>query len=147
MEELKNVLCGTVNPSKNIPSYLIWVYTSPMTDNNYTKLQFHPDSAVYFYYIRTFPDKSYSIMEGKGDFDVKNNILKIFFETFSTVQSNEVGNNRDVLEEKNLEAEFEMELYNGVMLIRQINGKKIFAEDDGNKIFNFMENWNFSLEQ
>ena len=86
-------------------------------------------------------------MEGKGNYEAKNSSIKIYFETFSTVLKNEVENNRNVLEEKGLEAELEIELYNGGMLVRQINGKKIFAEDDGNKIFDFKENWNYSLEQ
>ena len=147
MEEIKNVLCGAVNPKPDIPSYLIWVYTSPIIDYNFTKLQFHPDSKVYFYYIRSYSNKSYIIMEGNGNYEVKNDIIKIYFETFSTVQNNEAENNRNVLEEKNFEVELEVELYNGGMLIRQIYGKKIFAEDDGNKIFDFKENWNYSLEQ
>ena len=147
MEELKNILYGAVNPNPDMPSYLVWEYTSPIIDYNYTKLQFQPDSTVFFYYIRSYSNKSYTTMEGKGNYEVKDNIVKIYFEIFSTVQNNEVENKRNVSEEKNLEIELEIELYNGGMLIKQINGKKIFAEDDRNKIFDFKENWNYSLEQ
>ena len=147
MEGLKNILYGAVNPNPNVPSYLTWVYTSPITENNYTKLQFYPNSVVYFYYVRSYSDKLYTIMEGKGNYEAKNNIIKIFLETFNTFQRNEAVNNMNVFEEKNLEVELEIDLYSDGMWIRQINGKKIFAEDDGNKKFNFKKNWNYYLEQ
>jgi len=148
MEELKKILYGAVNPNPYIPSYLVWKYTSPIADYNYTTLHFHENSSVFFYYIRSSSNDSYTIMEGNGNYEVKNNnILKICFEIFSTVQNNEVGKNRNVSVEKNFEVELEVELYDGGMLIKQSNGKKIFAEDDGNKIFDFKESWNYSLPQ
>ena len=147
MEELKNILYGTESPNPEIPSYLIWEYTSSINDYNYTKFQFQPDSIVFFYYIRSYSNKSSIVMEGKGNFEVENNIIKICFEVFSTVQNNETENQRNVTEEKNLKVELEIELYNGGMKIKQIKGKKIFAEDDGNKVFDFKESWNYSLEQ
>jgi hypothetical protein len=147
IEELKNILYGAVDPNPNIPSYLVWEYTSSKSEYNYTKLQFNLNSIVYFYYIKTYSDKSYIIMEGNGNYNVKNNIIKIIFETFTTSKSNEYGNIRDVLEEENLVVELEMKLYNEGMLIKQINGKKIFAEDNGKKILDFKKKWNFSLPQ
>ena len=111
MEELKNILYGAVNSNPYIPSYLVWKYTSSIVDYNYTTLHFHENSSVFFYYIRSSSNESYIIMEGKGDYKVKNNsIVKICFEIFSTVQNNEVEKNRNVSEEKNFEVEVELEL-------------------------------------
>jgi hypothetical protein len=152
IDELKNILYGAVKPNKVIPSSVVWEYiNSKMKDYNYTILNFHTDSVVYFKYSRSysnklFSNKSYIGIEGKGNYEVNNNIIKICFEKLSTVQYNRNRNKKNELEEKNLEVELEIELYNGGMLVRQINGKKIFAEDNGNKIFDFKKRWIYDVE-
>ena len=139
---LKNILVGDENrnPNPSPPwSYLLWEYTSSI---NYTSMQFHPNSNMFFRSISRYPDKSYTIMDGNGPFEIENNVIRIYFNRFSIFQGNELE-----WEKNNLIIELEIEIHDTGMLVRQISGKKILFEDYGGKVFDFNENWYISLER
>ncbi|MDR2910570.1 MAG: hypothetical protein LBV47_04280 [Bacteroidales bacterium] len=143
MDELKNRLEGSAKSDIYPPQYLLWEHISPIED--YTRFKFHSSNKVSFLYHRSFiPNIAYTIMEGDGQYEVDNNIIKIYFEVFSIVQKDE--KQRNVFDEKGIIVELEVEMYNGGMLVKQIAGRRIFAEDTGSTVFDFKENWNFSLE-